>query len=374
MLLGTRTTRRAFCFLALASGVSASIVACQSGTPGFLTGTNTSPPSTASPGATPAPGGGTVQLTGAGASFPAPLYQRWFFEYNKRNPNVQVSYQSIGSGGGIKQFTDGTVDFGASDAAMTDEQIAKVDRGVLMVPMTAGGVVLAYNLPGVQAPIRLSREIYADIFLGKIKTWDDPRIAKLNPDAKLPDLPITVVHRSDGSGTTFLFTNHLSAISPQWKEKVGVGTAVKWPTGVGAKGNEGVTAQIQQTPGAIGYIEYSYARENKIPTAALENREGNYVEPSPQTSASALAQIKLPENFRAFEPDPTGVNAYPIVGLTWLLVYRKGYNDPQKLAALKDVIQWSLTEGQKLAEPLGYVPLPDNITSRVIPEVQAIGK
>ncbi len=209
--------------------------------------------------------GKSVSLTGAGASFPAPLYQRWFSEYNKQNPNVQVSYQSVGSGAGVEQFTQGTVDFGASDVAMTDDEIAAVERGVALLPMTAGSIVLAYNLPDLPE-LKLSRQVYADILLGKITKWNDPAIAALNPDAQLPDSKITVVYRSDGSGTTGVFTKHLSEINPEWKEKVGEGKTVEWPTGIGAKGNEGVTAQILQTEGSLGYIEYGYAKQQEIPS------------------------------------------------------------------------------------------------------------
>ncbi len=323
----------------------------------------------------PAAGGGNgggqdVSLTGAGASFPAPLYQRWFSEYNQQNPNVQVSYQSVGSGAGVEQFTQGTVDFGASDVAMKDEEIEQVERGVAMLPMTAGSIVLAYNLPDVPE-LRLSRQVYTDILLGKITSWNDPAIASINPDANLPDSNITVVHRSDGSGTTGVFTMHLSAISPEWKEQVGEGKTVEWPTGVGAKGNEGVTAQILQTEGSIGYIEYSYAKQQNIPTATLENKSGNYIAPSSETASNALGAATLPENLRAFVSDPEGENSYPIVTYTWLLAY-ENYDDPEKLQALKDVLNWSLTDGQAYAEELGYIPLPDNVVEKVQAELDSI--
>ena len=307
--------------------------------------------------------GNSVSLTGAGASFPAPLYQRWFSEYNKQNPNIRVSYQSVGSGAGVEQFTQGTVDFGASDVAMKDEEIAAVERGVAMLPMTAGSIVLAYNLPDV-SDLKLSRQVYVDILLGKITKWNDPAIASLNPDANLPNSNITVVHRSDGSGTTGVFTKHLSAISPEWKEKVGEGKTVEWPTGVGAKGNEGVTAQILQTQGSIGYIEYGYAKQQDIPTATLENKSGNYVAPSSESASSALGAATLPENLRAFVTDPEGEDSYPIVTYTWLLAYQN-YDNAEKLQALKDVVNWSLTDGQDYAEELGYIPLPENVVEKV---------
>jgi phosphate transport system substrate-binding protein len=315
-------------------------------------------------------GGQSVSLTGAGASFPAPLYQRWFSEYNKQNPNVQVSYQSVGSGAGVEQFTQGTVDFGASDVAMDDQEIAVVKRGVALLPMTAGSIVLAYNLPDVTG-IKLSRQVYADILLGKIKIWNDPAIAKINPDATLPDTEITVVYRSDGSGTTGVFTKHLSAISPEWSEKVGEGKTVEWPTGLGAKGNEGVTAQILQTEGSLGYVEYGYAKQQDIATATLENKAGQYVAPSGETAANALSATTLPENLRAFISDPEGKHSYPIVTYTWLLAYQN-YDDPNKLKAFKEVVNWSLTDGQAFAEELGYIPLPAPVVQKVQAKLKTI--
>ena len=315
-------------------------------------------------------GGESVSLTGAGASFPAPIYQRWFSEYNKENPNIQVSYQSVGSGAGVEQFIQQTVDFGASDVAMKDEEIQQVERGVAMLPMTAGSIVLAYNLPGVDE-LRLSRDVYTNILLGNITKWNDPAIATLNPDAELPDSNITVVHRSDGSGTTGVFTKHLSAISPEWAEQVGEGKTVEWPVGVGAKGNEGVTAQILQTEGSVGYIEYGYAKQQDIPTASLENQSGNYVAPSSESASNALAAATLPENLRAFVSDPEGEDSYPIVTYTWLLAY-ENYNDPQKLEALKNVINWSLNEGQSYADELGYIPLPENVVEKVQAKLDTI--
>lgn len=315
-------------------------------------------------------GGESVSLTGAGASFPAPIYQRWFSEYNKENPNVQVSYQSVGSGAGVEQFIQGTVDFGASDVAMSDEEIAQVERGVAMLPMTAGSIVLGYNLPEVDQ-LRLSRQVYTDILLGNITKWNDPAIAELNPDANLPDSNITVVHRSDGSGTTGVFTQHLSAVSPEWEQQVGSGKTVEWPVGVGAKGNEGVTAQILQTEGSLGYIEYGYAKQQDIPTALLENQAGEYVEPSVEAASNALGAATLPDNLRAFVTDPEGEQSYPIVTYTWLLAY-ENYDDPNKLQALKDVVNWSLTEGQSYSEELGYIPLPDNVVEKVQAKLDTI--
>ncbi|AFZ60807.1 phosphate ABC transporter substrate-binding protein PstS [Anabaena cylindrica FACHB-243] len=309
--------------------------------------------------------GGNLTLTGAGATFPAPLYTSWFTDLNKKYPSLQVSYQSVGSGAGVEQFIQGTVDFGASDVAMKDEEIAKVsqDKGVILLPVTAGSIVLAYNLPDV-AELKLPRTVYTDILLGKIKSWDDPAIAKANPEAKLPKQPITVVYRADGSGTTGVFTKHMSAISPEWKTKVGDGKSVNWPVGVGAKGNEGVTAQIQQTQGSIGYIEYGYAKQNNIKFAALENKSGTMVVANEESASKTLAAVTLPENLRAFIADPEGADSYPIVTYTWLLVYKK-YPDAAKAKAIEAAIEYALTDGQKLAGELGYVPLPANVISKV---------
>lgn len=305
-----------------------------------------------------------VQLVGAGASFPAPIYQRWFQDLNGKYPKLLVNYQSVGSGAGVEQFTKGTVDFGASDTAMKDEEIQKVgDKGVILLPMTAGSIVLAYNLPDVPE-LKLPRQVYTDILLGKIAKWNDPAIAKANPGAKLPDQKITVVYRSDGSGTTGVFTKHLSAISPEWKSKVGDGKTVQWPTGVGAKGNEGVTAQVQQTQGSIGYVEYGYAKNNNLKFASLENKAGEFVVPTDQSATKTLEGVQLPENLRAFISDPEGKESYPIVTYTWLLAHKK-YDDPAKAKAVEAMVEYGLTEGQKVASELGYVPLPKNVVEKV---------
>ncbi|RUS96845.1 phosphate-binding protein [Trichormus variabilis SAG 1403-4b] len=309
--------------------------------------------------------GGNVTLTGAGATFPAPLYASWFADLNKKYPNLQVNYQSVGSGAGVEQFIQGTVDFGASDVAMKDDEIAKVpqDKGVILLPVTAGSIVLAYNLPDVPE-LKLPRTVYTDILLGKIKSWDDPAIAKANPEAKLPKQPITVVYRADGSGTTGVFTQHMSAISPEWKTKVGDGKSVNWPVGVGAKGNEGVTAQIQQTQGSIGYIEYGYAKQNNIKFAALENKAGKFIVDNEVAASKALEAVVLPANLRAFIADPEGADSYPIVSYTWILAYKK-YPDAAKAKAVEAAIEYALTEGQKIAPELGYVPLPPNVAAKV---------
>ncbi|MCC5637330.1 phosphate ABC transporter substrate-binding protein PstS [Nostoc sp. CHAB 5844] len=309
--------------------------------------------------------GGNVNLTGAGASFPAPLYTSWFTELNKKYPSLQVNYQSVGSGAGVEQFIKGTVDFGASDVAMKDDEIQKVpqDKGVILLPMTAGSIVLAYNLPDA-GELKLPRAVYTDILLGKIKTWDDPKIKAANPDAKLPSEEIKVIYRSDGSGTTGVFTKHLSTISPEWKSKVGEGKTVNWPVGVGAKGNEGVTAQVQQTQGSIGYVEYGYAKQNNLKFAALENKGGKFVTPTDESAAKTLEAVTLPENLRAFITDPEGADSYPIVTYSWIMVYKK-YGDAAKAKAVEAMIEYGLTEGQKLAPELGYVPLPQNVVQKV---------
>jgi len=305
-----------------------------------------------------------VTLQGTGATFPAPLYQRWFLEYNKLHPDVQINYQALGSGAGVKQFQQGLVNFGASDAAMTDAEMAAVKEGVVLLPMTAGSIVLAYNLPDGPKEVKLSRDAYVGIFLGKITQWNDPMIAKSNPGVTLPDTKITVVTRSDGSGTTFVFTSHLSAISADWKNGPGAGKAVNFPVGVAGKGNPGVTALIKQTPGAIGYVEYGYARQSNMPTALLQNKSGNYVKADLNTGKTALAGVKLPPDLRAWIPDPEGADAYPIVTYTWLLCYKK-YQDPKVAETLKAVIEYGLDQGQSYSAQLGYIPLPGNVVTAV---------
>ncbi len=310
----------------------------------------------------------TISATGAGASFPAPLYQGWFRNLNTKVPQMQFNYQSTGSGAGIERFTSSIVDFGASDIAMTDEQMAKVERGVLLLPMTAGSIVMAYNLPDVKE-LKLPRTVYVDIFQGNITNWNDPKIAAANPGITLPDQKITVVHRSDGSGTTAVFTSHLSEISPQWKQAIGTATTVQWPSGagktfLGARGNEGVTALISQTPGSIGYLEYGFATKSNLSIASLENKAGKFITPSSESGAAALSQVELPDNLRVFVTDPPGDDSYPIVTYTWMMLYKK-YDDPNKAIAMEAMIQYGLTDGQKQAGPIGYIELPPNVVKRV---------
>ncbi|HEV3112465.1 MAG TPA: phosphate ABC transporter substrate-binding protein PstS [Candidatus Binataceae bacterium] len=308
--------------------------------------------------------GERVTLQGTGATFPAPLYQRWFSEYNKLHPDVEINYQALGSGAGIKQFQQGLVNFGASDAAMTDAEMAAVKQGVVLLPMTAGSIVLTYNLPDAPSELKLSREAYTGIFLGKITQWNDPAIAKANPGAKLPDTKITIVSRSDGSGTTYVFTSHLSAISDAWKSGPGAGKTVNFPVGVAGKGNPGVAALIKQTPGAIGYVEYGYAKQTGMPMASLENKSGKFVKPGLESGKNSLASVQLPDNLRAWITDPAGADAYPIVTYTWLLCYKK-YDDPKIAAALKSIIRYGLSTGQTFSVELGYIPLPPNVVSAV---------
>ena len=304
-----------------------------------------------------------TKLNGAGATFPAPLYQRWIAEFTKANPNVQINYQAVGSGTGITNFTQGIVNFAGSDAAMTDEQIAKVKQGVVLIPATAGSIVLAYNLPGVES-LKLSREAYSGIFVGKITKWNDPTIAKANEGVKLPDTAITVCERSDGSGTTFVFTKHLSAISPDFNTQVGQGTTVTWPTGVAGKGNDGVTALIKQTPGAIGYVEYGYAKNNKLTFAQLQNKSGAFVAATAESGAATLNSTQFPsEILRAWPSDPDAKDAYPISTFTWLLLYKK-YDNKEILDVLKKFVTYGLSDGQKFADELGYIPLPKEVAAK----------
>jgi phosphate transport system substrate-binding protein len=323
----------------------------------------------------PLSGGGHVTLQGAGATFPAPLYRKWFAEYQAAHPEVKIFYQSMGSGGGVELFSEGKVDFGASDAAMTDEQIGKVTSGgVQLLPLTAGNVVLAYNLPGI-SELKLSREAYLGIFQGKIKSWDDPKIAEPNGWATPPKLKITPVRRLGASGTTFVFTQHLTAVGKALGEewKPGTGLTVNWPEEVkGEKGSDGVAAFIQSTPGAIGYLEFGYALQSKLATAALQNQAKEYVKPSVESGQAALADVQLPENLREWVTDPKGKDAYPIVTFTWLLVH-KTYDSSKRAAALKDLCKYALTDGQKECAALGYIPLPAKVAERVIQAVDKIG-
>jgi phosphate transport system substrate-binding protein len=318
----------------------------------------------------PAVPAGGVLLQGAGATFPSPLYEKWFGLYQADHPKDVITYDGVGSGEGIRRFIgrsvadDEKVDFGASDAAMRDDEIAMVPAGALLLPLTAGSIAVAYNLPGLSGELRLSREAYIGIFMGQIQNWSDPRIARINPGVKLPRLTIATVVRQDGSGTTFAFTKHLDAISGAWRSQFGPATLINWPgSSMRATGNEGVAGRIKQSIGSIGYVSYDLALKAGLKIALLENRAGTYVAPTEEHSASAFADADLPVNMRLYVPDPSGVDAYPIVTLTWILLYRN-YPDPQKSEALHDLFRWCLTDGQKYAADLGYIPLPPNIARR----------
>ena len=317
--------------------------------------------------------GGNVKLTGAGATFPNPLYQKWISEYGKLNPNVKIDYQSIGSGGGIKQIKEQTIDFGATDSPMSDDDLKSAPGEILHIPTTLGAVVITYNLEGLTKPLRFSPDVIADIFLGKITKWNDPKIMADNPGAILPANDIAVVHRSDGSGTTAVFTDYLSKVSPEWKEKVGKGTSVQWPTGIGGKGNEGVTGQVKSTPNTIGYVELAYAFQNKLPVAVIKNKSGNFVEPTVDsvTAAAAASIANTPDDLRVAITDAPGADSYPISSYTYILVY-KDQKDPVKGKALVDDLWWSIHDGQKYCKELQYAPLPDEIVKRAEAKIASI--
>jgi phosphate transport system substrate-binding protein len=304
-------------------------------------------------------------INGAGATFPYPIYSKWFDVYAKENPGVHFNYQSIGSGGGIRMLSNRTVDVGASDAPLTDAQLSAAPAKILHFPSVMGAVVVAYNLPGFTGTLKLTGSVVADIFQGNITKWNDPKIAAINPGTALPDTDIVTCHRSDGSGTTYIFTDYLSKASESWSSNVGKSTSVKWPNGLGGKGNEGVTALVQQTPGAIGYIELIYALTNKIPFATLQNKAGNWVVASLDgvTAAAASMADQIPADFRVSITDAPGPQAYPISSFTYLLVYQK-QTDKAKGQAIVKFLQWAITKGQQYAAPLKYAPLPDAVVTR----------
>jgi phosphate transport system substrate-binding protein len=306
-----------------------------------------------------------IQITGAGSTFVFPLMSKWTAEYTAANPNVHVNYQSIGSGGGIRQVSEGTVDFGATDGPMTDEQITSSTVGrILHVPVIMGAAVAAYNLPGFTGELKLTPTVLADIFLGKITQWNDPAIAKANAGAKLPSTKILVAHRADGSGTTYIWTDYLSKVSPEWKSKIGTSTSVQWPAGIGAKGNEGVAGTIQQSPGAIGYIEMIYADQNHIPYASIQNSAGSFVRPSVESVTAAAASAQVPDDFRYSLTNPSGKDTYPIAGTVWLLIPAQP-KDPERARAVTAFVKWVLGPGQDLAGPLHYSRLPAELVARV---------
>lgn len=327
-------------------------------------------PSGSSGGTAPAQAG-TVSLVGAGATFPYPLYSKWISEYNKANPGVQINYQSIGSGGGIRQISAGTVDFGASDAPMSADEVQKAPAKLHHVPTTLGAVVITYNVPELGAPLKLSADAVSGVYLGTIKKWNDPKIAEGNPGAKLPDKDIAVVYRSDGSGTTAVFTDYLAKVSTEYKAKVGAGKSVKWPVGLGAKGNEGVTGQVKTTPFTIGYVELAYAKQNKLPIAQLRNKAGQFVEPTAQTITAAAAGVEVGDDLTASLTDPAGEKAYPISSFTYLLVYEDA-KDKTKGQALAKFLWWALHDGQKHAAELDYAPLPDALITKTEARIKSL--
>jgi phosphate transport system substrate-binding protein len=321
-------------------------------------GGNTQPVTANNGGATSA--SQALQINGAGATFPNPIYSKWFSEYNKLHPNIRINYQSIGSGGGIQQVTNQTVFFGATDGPMNDEQLKSAPGPILHFPTVLGAVVPVYNIAGVTDELKFTGPVLADIYLGKIKKWNDAAIAKLNPAVKLPATDITVVHRSDGSGTTYIFVDYLSKVSPAFKSQVGVSTSVKWPAGVGGKGNEGVSGLVTQTPGSIGYVELIYALQTKIPFGSVQNAAGEFVKASTDSVTKAAAGAAIPPDFRISITNAPGAGVYPISSFTWILMYE----DPKDKAsgkAMVDFMRWALTDGQKYAPDLGYAPLPANV-------------
>lgn len=317
--------------------------------------------------------GGPVTLTGAGATFPFPLYSRWIADYARVEPRVRINYLSVGSGAGIRQITSRIVNFGATDAPMTDEELRRAPAPLLHIPMALGAVAVAYNLPGVGAGLNLSPEVLADLFLGKIKKWNDRRLVELNPRLTLPDRDVTVVYRTDGSGTTYIFTDYLSRVNGEWRARVGRGKAVKWPAGVGGKGNEGLTGQMRLTPGAIGYLELIYAEQNNLSVARIRNRAGRFVEPelANVTAAAAGAAADLPRDLRISIVDAPGEDAYPLSAFTYILAYREQADEARGMA-LARFLNWALHDGQKVADDLRYAPLPSYIVEQATEKVRSL--
>jgi len=318
-------------------------------------------------------GSSSVALQGAGATFPAPLYQKWLSEYGNLHPNLKMDYQSIGSGGGIKQIKEQTVDFGASDAPMSDADLKSAPGEIVHIPTVLGAVVITYNLEGMKQPLRFSPEVIADIFLGKIKKWNDPKIAADNAGVTLPASDITVVHRSDGSGTSAVFTDYLSKVSAEWKEKVGAGVSPSWPTGIGGKGNEGVTGQVKNTPNTIGYVELAYAAKNKLPAAHIKNAAGSFVEPSIDavTAAAAASVANMPDDLRISITNAAGAQAYPISSYTYILVY-KNQKDAGKGKAIVDFLWWGIHDGERFAKELLYAPLPPDVVKKAETKINSV--
>jgi phosphate transport system substrate-binding protein len=309
-------------------------------------------------------------INGAGSTFDYPAFTKWFEAYSKVDPSVQFNYQSIGSGGGIKNLINQTVDFGASDAPMKDEAMATAPGKILHIPIVVGGEAVTYNLPG-NPKLKLDADTLSGIYLGNITKWNDPKIAALNPDLKLPDLPIIVVHRSDGSGTTFIFTDYLSSVNPTWAGSVGKGTSVKWPAGIGGKGNEGVAGQVRQLSGAIGYVELAYAKQNQMTYADLKNAAGNFAPLNSDAVSAAMATAKIPDDFRFSIVNAPGDKAYPISGASWVLVYQN-QRDAARAAKLGAFLKWAVTDGQKISTAIDYAPLPDEVQQRELKLIDTI--
>jgi len=311
-------------------------------------------------------------LNGAGATFPYPIYSKWFSEYHKQHPDVQINYQSIGSGGGIRQVLAGTVDFGATDGPMSDDQLSQAKTKILHIPTVLGAVVPAYNVPGVKEELKFTPDLLAGIFLGRISNWNDAAIAKVNPGVTLPNQPIVVVHRSDGSGTTFVFTDYLSKVSSDWKSTVGKGTSVKWPVGLGAKGNEGVAGMVRQMEGAVGYVELIYAEQNKITYGSVKNAAGSFIKASLDATKAAAASVKnMPDDFRVSITNAPGKDAYPIASFTWLLIPSQS-KEPAKGKILVDFLNWMLESGEPMATQLTYAPLPQAVADKVRATIKQI--
>jgi phosphate transport system substrate-binding protein len=328
---------------------------------------------------TPSIPAGGVLLQGAGATFPSPLYNKWFAAYQQSHPQTVITYESVGSGEGMRRFigrnveSEEKVDFGASDAALPDGDIAQVSDGVIMLPVTAGGVALAYNLPDLPQELKLTRQAYAGIFLGEIKTWNDRRIAAANPGVKLPALTIVTVVRQDASGTTFAFTKHLDAINEEWRSRFGPATLVNWPgNAMRAKGNEGVAGLLYHSVGSLGYVGYEFAHRYGLQIALLQNKSGKFVKPTEESLRAALASAEMPENLRVFVPDPPAPDAYPIASFTWILLY-KNYGDPAKARAIRGLFSWALNDGQQYSADLGYIPLPPSVAEKAQAALQTVG-
>ncbi|MDE2221822.1 MAG: phosphate ABC transporter substrate-binding protein PstS [Candidatus Omnitrophica bacterium] len=315
---------------------------------------------------------GQIQLTGAGSTFIYPAITKWFEAYDSIDPNVQFNYQAIGSGAGIKEITDKIVDFGGTDGPMTEGQMAAAPGKIYHIPLVMGAEAIAYNIPGVGPGLKFTPDVLAGIWLGEITNWNDPKITAQNPGVNLPNMPIIVAHRSDGSGTTFIFTHYLSSVSPEWSSKVGFSTSVSWPVGLGGKGNQGVSGILTQNPGSIGYVELAYAIQNKIPYGVVENSSGNFVEPTVEATSEAASGVPIPADFRASIVNSSNPKAYPICGFSWMLIYKNMAGEGAKGKALVDFAKWAVTDGQKISAQLDYAPLPSDLIAKIMKTLDKI--